>query len=85
MNPQGLSGAIPAREPNKRDNIMQRYGQTIAVTVEDLTRSDDGEAVMTYTTYEKLASRKRLNKIDSGGGLGRRVQIEYSSLPERFR
>jgi transposase InsO family protein len=53
--------------------------------VEDLTRSDDGEAVMTYTTYEKLASRKRLNKIDSGGGLGRRVQIEYSSLPERFR
>lgn len=64
---------------------MQRYGQTIAVTVEDLTRSDDGEAVMTYTTYEKLASRKRLNKIDSGGGLGRRVQIEYSSLPERFR
>lgn len=40
---------------------------------------------MTYTTYEKLASRKRLNKIDSGGGLGRRVQIEYSSLPERFR
>lgn len=76
---------MPAREPNKRDNIMQRYGQTIAVTVEDLTRSDDGEAVMTYTTYEKLASRKRLNKIDSGGGLGRRVQIEYSSLPERFR
>lgn len=64
---------------------MQRYGQTIAVTVEDLTRSNDGEAVMTYTTYEKLASRKRLNKIDSGGGLGRRVQIEYSSLPERFR
>lgn len=64
---------------------MQRYGQTIAVTVEDLTRSDDGEAVMTYTTYEKLASRKRLKKIDSGGGLGRRVQIEYSSLPERFR
>ena len=53
--------------------------------MEDLTRSDDGEAVMTYTTYEKLASRKRLNKIDSGGGLGRRVQIEYSSLPERFR
>ena len=64
---------------------MQRYGQTIAVTVEDLTRSDDGEAVMTYTTYEKLSSRKRLKKIDSGGGLGRRVQIEYSSLPERFR
>ena len=53
--------------------------------MEDLTRSDDGEAVMTYTTYEKLASRKRLNKIDSGGGHGRRVQIEYSSLPERFR
>lgn len=53
--------------------------------MEDLTRSDDGEAVMTYTTYEKLASRKRLKKIDSGGGLGRRVQIEYSSLPERFR
>lgn len=40
---------------------------------------------MTYTTYEKLSSRKRLKKIDSGGGLGRRVQIEYSSLPERFR
>lgn len=53
--------------------------------MEDLTRSDDGEAVMTYINYKNLARRKRLKKIDSGGGLGRRVQIEYSSLPERFR
>lgn len=53
--------------------------------MEDLTRSDDGEAVMTYANYKKLDQRKRLKKIDSGGGLGRRVQIEYSSLPERFR
>ena len=30
---------------------MQRYGQTIAVTVEDLTRSDDGKAIMSMNNY----------------------------------
>ena len=64
---------------------MQRYGQTIAVTVEDLTRSDDGEAVMTRYNYDILVWRRRINILRPGKGLGSHALIEYSSLPERFR
>ena len=64
---------------------MQRYGQTIVVTVEDLTRSDDGEAVMTMNNYRNLVRRKRINILRPGKGLGSCALIEYSSLPERFR
>lgn len=64
---------------------MQRYGQTITVTVEDLTRSDDGEAVMTYVNYKTLANRGKLIVLRPGKGLGSCALIEYSSLPERFR
>lgn len=64
---------------------MQKIDQTIVVTVEELTNSDDGEAVMTYTCYEKLAARKRIVKVVTGGGMGRCVLIDYASLPVRFR
>lgn len=64
---------------------MQRYGQTIVVTVEDLTRSDDGEAVMTRYNYKILANRGKLIVLRPGKGLGSCALIEYSSLPERFR
>ena len=40
---------------------MQRYGQTIAVTVEDLTRSDDGKAIMSMNNYRNLVRRKQVN------------------------
>ena len=64
---------------------MQRYGQTIAVTVEDLTRSDDGKAIMSMNNYRNLVRRKQVNILRPGKGLGSCALIEYSSLPERFR
>ena len=39
---------------------MEFYGKIIAVTVQDLTRTDDGEAVMTQENYKKLVLRGRL-------------------------
>ena len=53
--------------------------------MEDLTRSDDGEAVMTRYNYDMLVWRRRINILRPGKGLGSRALIEYSSLPERFR
>lgn len=64
---------------------MQRFGHTIVVTVEDLTRSDDGEPVMTMNNYRNLVRRKQLNILRPGKGLGCCALIEYPSLPERFR
>lgn len=49
---------------------MQRYGQTIAVTVEDLTRSDDGKAIMSMNNYRNLVRRKQVNILRPGKGLG---------------
>ena len=64
---------------------MEFYGKIIAVTVQDLTRSDDGEAVMTQENYKKLVLRGRLNVLRQGKGLGSYALIEYRSLPQRFR
>ena len=47
---------------------MQRFGHTIVVTVEDLTRSDDGEPVMTMNNYRNLVRRKQLNILRPGKG-----------------
>lgn len=64
---------------------MEFYGKIIAVTVQDLTRADDGEAVMTQENYKKLVLRGRLNVLRQGKGLGSYALIEYASLPLRFR
>ena len=40
--------------------VMEYYGDIMAVTVKDLTRSDDGEAVLTYENYHKLQVRGRI-------------------------
>lgn len=64
---------------------MEYFGNIIAISVDDLTRNDDGEAIMSRSCYDKLNCRHRLNVLSRGGGLGCKVLIEYSSLPERFR
>ena len=64
---------------------MEYFGNTIAVTVHELTRSDDGEAVISKSNYDKLVSRERINVLRPGKGLGSYALIEYRSLPERFR
>ena len=51
----------------------------------ELTRSDDGEAVMSRSAYDHLVTRGRINVLRPGKGLGSYALIEYRSLPERFR
>lgn len=51
----------------------------------ELTRSDDGEAVMSRSAYDHLVTRGRVNVLRPGKGLGSYALIEYHSLPERFR
>lgn len=51
----------------------------------ELTRSDDGEAVVSKSNYDKLVCRGRINVLRPGKGLGSYALIEYRSLPERFR
>ena len=64
---------------------MEYYRGITAVTVDDLTRRDDGEAVMTWGNYRILQTRGRFNVLRPGKGLGSYALIEYSSLPQRFR
>ncbi len=51
----------------------------------DLTRSDDGEAVMSRSTYDWNVKKGNLTVLRAGKGLGSYALIEYHSLPERFR
>lgn len=64
---------------------MEYLGNTIAVTVEDLTRSDDGDAVMTRGNYDNLVKRHTITVLRPGKGLGHPALIEYASLPQRFK
>lgn len=64
---------------------MEWFGNIIAVTMHDLTRSDDGEAVMTKAAYDWNVTKKNFNILRSGKGPGCYALIEYRSLPERFR
>lgn len=64
---------------------MEWYGNTIAVTMHDLTRSDDGEAIMSGDCYKKLVSRRRLTVLRAGRGLGSYALVDYATMPVRFR
>lgn len=66
--------------------IVEYLGNIIAVTVEDLTRTTDGPAVMTYANYKNLSSRRQvLSVIRPGKGLGHPALIDFASLPIRFK
>ena len=73
---------VPPWELNTK---MEYYGNIIAVSIEDLTRSDDGSPVMTRSTYDWNIRKKNFNVLRQGKGLGSYALIEYSSLPSRFR
>lgn len=64
---------------------MEWFGNIIAVTKHDLTRSDDGEGVMSADCYKKLVARGQLTMLRPGKGLGSYALIEYASMPSRFR
>lgn len=52
--------------------------------MQELIRSDDGEAVMTLYTYRHLIARGLVNALQRACR-GKKALIEYRSLPERFR
>ncbi len=64
---------------------MTYYGNTIAVTVDELTGDAGGDAVMTRNNYRNLQCRGRINVLRPGKGYGSCALIEYASLPERFK
>lgn len=64
---------------------MSISGNILTVTYTDLTRTDNGDAVMSSDNYKILARRSRINVVVRGGGLGRTAEVEWSSLPERFK
>lgn len=64
---------------------MEFYHNKIAVTVEELTGGQDGDAVMSLENYKSLLRRKNLSVLRPGKGLGSYALIEYDSLPERFK
>ena len=64
---------------------MERYNNILCVDLSELTRSDDGPAVMSRTNYDKLNNRNRIHIVRRGGGMDTVALIEYASLPDRFK
>ena len=64
---------------------MEFRGKSIAVTVAELTRSDDGAAVMSYRNYCNLAQRGKIVVLRPGKGLDHPALIDWNSLPMRFK
>lgn len=65
-------------EMRYKDNILR-------VTYTELTRSDDGPAIMSTSCYKLLVWRGNIKVIERGGGLGKEAEVEWASLPERFK
>lgn len=64
---------------------MRVSDNILTVTYTNLTRSDNGEAVMSKSNYDQLKARHRINVVVRGGGLGKVAEVEWMSLPDRFK
>lgn len=64
---------------------MEIYNGIIGIDLNDLTRHDDGEAVMTGSCFKKLSARDKIRILRRGGGLGTYALVEYATLPERYK
>lgn len=64
---------------------MKVSDNILTVTYTNLTRSDNGEAVMGRECYNSLVRRHRINVVVRGGGLGKVAEVEWMSLPDRFK
>lgn len=64
---------------------MKFSDNILTVTYTNLTRSDNGEAVMGRECYNSLVRRHRINVVVRGGGLGKVAEVEWMSLPDRFK
>lgn len=63
---------------------MRVSGNIILITFKELTCCDNGEAVMSTANYRQLSKRGRIATV-RGGGLGKEAEVEWSSLPDRFK
>lgn len=63
---------------------MEIYDGKIAVTVEELTSDQGGDAVMSSENYKALAKRNRVTVLRRGCRCTPAL-IEYASLPDRFK
>lgn len=64
---------------------MEYFDGRICVTVDDLTSTDNGEALITMDNYKMLTYRNRITVVRKAGGLGCYALIDYESLPERLK
>lgn len=70
---------------SRRTKTMEWFGNTIAVTMHELTQSDCGETVMSRAAYDWNVGKGNFNVLRPGKGLGSYALIEYHSLPQRFK
>ncbi|MFI3322456.1 MAG: kinase [Rikenellaceae bacterium] len=64
---------------------MEYYKGYTCVTIDELTSKDGCGAVMGMSCLRQNISRKRINVVRKGGGLGSYALIDFHSMPERFK
>lgn len=64
---------------------MEYYKNMICVTMQELTREDDGAPIMSKSNYNYHVRTGKINRVRLGGGMGNFALIEYASLPDRFK
>ena len=82
-----LQGKRMQVRPLSRDlktDEMEIFDGKIAVTVEELTSDQGGDAVMTMINYKNLVNRNRITVLRRGCRCTPAL-VEYSSLPDRFK
>lgn len=63
---------------------MTNTGNILTVSFTDLTRSDNGPAVISAANIWQLSRRGRIS-TKRGGGLGNCAEVEWETLPDRFK
>lgn len=66
---------------------MKKFGDTILVTIQELTQVPEGssEYVMTRACYDKLVNRIPGLVVRSGKGPGRHAELDFRMLPTKYR
>lgn len=62
--------------------MYQFYQNTLTIPATVLYENSD---IMSESNYKKLCSLGKINKVVTARGLGNKAQIEFDSIPERFR
>ena len=64
---------------------MEVYNGKIAVTFEELTSAEGGDAVMSRSVLTKQLLRHPELRLSKGGGMGNYVRIDYGGLRDSYR